>query len=352
MITNIRLQQFRSYQDASFEFEDGVNIIVGPNASGKTNLLEAVLVMAQGSSYRAQPSELVMRGKSWARIDSDAKAVHRTVKIEDAQNLPKKSFTIDGQVTSRLGPKNQLPVVLFEPNHLLMLGGSPELRRLFVDDLISQITYGYASTLRQYRRVLSQRNKLLKTGGGTGAQQMFAWNVRLSQLASQLVKARQDIITQLNKQLATTYSNLVGHKTKLTIAYSSTANPESYASQLLKRLERDYQLDLARGFTGAGPHREDIIFELAGQPLATTASRGETRTVLLALKIIELRIVETATNQQPLLLLDDVFSELDGSRRRALTELMQSHQTFITTTDADIIARHFTNNANIILLAS
>lgn len=350
MITNIRLQQFRSYQDASFEFENGVNIIVGPNASGKTNLLEAILMVARGSSYRAQPAELVMQGKTWGRIDTDVKAVHRTVKIEDALTQARKSFEIDGQTSSRLSPKSQLPTVLFEPNHLLMLAGSPELRRAFTDDLISQTTYGYSSVLRQYRRALSQRNRLLKTGDSGIGQQLFAWNIRLSQLAAQIVKARQEMIEGLNQQLAPTYSSLVGAKTNLTAEYSIKTDAANYASQLLKRFEHDLTLDLARGFTAAGPHREDIIFRLGGQPLSAVASRGETRTVLLALKIIELKVVEAATGQQPLLLLDDVFSELDGSRRRALTELMHSHQTFITTTDADIIAKNFAQHSHVITL--
>ncbi|MEO8785260.1 MAG: DNA replication and repair protein RecF [Candidatus Saccharimonadales bacterium] len=346
MITNIRLQHFRSYDDASFEFENTVNIIVGPNASGKTNLLESILMVAQGNSFRAQPADMIASGRPWARIDADIQSVHRIVKIENQPPIVKKSFQIDGKDYQRLGSRQQIPLVLFEPNHLLMLSGSPERRRLFADELIGQITPGYGTTVRAYRRSLAQRNKLLKSGQPD--DQLFVWDLRLSQLGSQMVVARQTLSQQLNQQLSDVYSSLVKKPTKLTIAYSYSGDPANYASLLLKKLAKDHQLDQQRGFTGAGPHREDLIFTLNDQALSSTASRGENRTALLALKIIELQLIESARQQKPLLLLDDVFSELDGSRRKTLTQLMRDHQTFITTTDADIIATDFAQHAHVV----
>lgn len=350
MISNIRLQNYRSYKDASFEFEPGVNVIVGPNASGKTNLLEAILVVAQGKSYRAKDAELIRHKQPWARLDTDIESSHRVVKIEHAEPAAKKSFEIDGKSYSRLSAQKALPAVLFEPNHLLMLGGSPELRRNFIDALIAQAVLGYDSVLRNYRRVLSQRNRLLKHGPATADSQLFAWDIRLSELGSQIAAARQDMIKRVNKTAHQTYSELAKTPSKLALEYSNTAAREQYASQLLKRLAKDRDLDMLRGFTGAGPHREDIHIYLNKQPLSSTASRGETRTTLLTLKIIEVRLVEAARQQKPILLLDDVFSELDGGRRKALTEFMRDYQTFITTTDADIIQHEFAQKAKVITL--
>ncbi len=172
MITNIRLQNFRSYQDDSFEFEDGVNLIVGPNASGKTNILEAILLACQGKSYRAKDNQLIKNQAPWARIDADIVAKHRVVKIETNNGDTQKSFEIDGKKSSRLNPAARLPLVLFEPNHLLMIAGSPDLRRAFLDLLIEQTTLGsgagyeagygaaYGAVLNKYKRALQQRNRL------------------------------------------------------------------------------------------------------------------------------------------------------------------------------------------------
>lgn len=350
MITNIRLQQFRSYQDASFEFDAGVNVIVGPNASGKTNLLEAVLLVARGKSYRAKDNELVAYQKPWARIDADIVNDHRVVKLERQQDHVQKTFTIDEKHISRLSITKQIPAVLFEPNDLLMLSSSPELRRGFLDNLIEQTDIQYGKTLAQYKRTLLQRNRLLKVGDQSSLRQLFVWDIRMSELAAQIVTARLAMLERINQSLTAIYSELAQDPTELVVEYSTKLSTANYASSLLKKLEKDQQLDVARGFTGGGPHREDIIFSLNQQPLIATASRGEIRTTLLSLKIIELRIIKTLRDQKPILLLDDVFSELDGARRKALTEFMQDYQTFITTTDADIIAHDFAQSVQVIAL--
>lgn len=352
MITNLRLQHFRSYDDASFEFESGVNVIVGPNASGKTNLLEAVLMVARGRSYRATDAELIQFQQPWARLDADLAQEHRTVKITlDEVGRTSKQYEIDGKTFSRLSSKHSLPVVVFEPNHLALLGGSPELRRTFIDELSAQVNPTYDSALRQYKRAVQQRNRLLKTGAVTAQPQLFAWDVRLSELGAQIVMTRHEVINRLNEQLPETYSTLAGQESELAITYSNSVAPESYASYLLKQLETQVELDLLRGFTGAGPHREDLLFHLEGQPLSSTASRGENRTALLSLKILELAIIEEKSGRKPLLLLDDVFSELDGARRKALANAMQAYQTFITTTDADVVMKQFLEECRIIAVA-
>lgn len=349
MFTDIRLQQFRSYGDASFELSPGVNIIVGPNASGKTNLLEAVLVLARGASYRAESEDLVRFGQEWARLDAHtADDQTRTFKLQQDGNGLDKRFEIDGQSVARLTPARLIPAVLFEPNHLLLLTGSPELRRNFLDDLIEQTTPGFGTTRRHYRRVLAQRNALLKQGPKLNPKQLFVWNIRLSELGGQMAKQRLALLEEFNQALSGVYSDLARTSSTAELRYHSKFPAATYESALLQKLEQDFELDRLRGFTGSGPHRDDIEVLLGGHPLQTSASRGETRTLVLALKMLETRVLERARDARPLLLLDDVFSELDGKRRQALTEFLQPYQTFITTTDADVVLQHFTGSSNII----
>lgn len=349
MITDLRLQKFRSYKDTSFELNPSVNIIVGPNASGKTNLLEAILVLASGSSYRAKDAELVQHSKPWARLDAHLlNGGLRTAKIT-LEPTAGKSFEIDNKTYKRLGLAHSLPTVLFEPNHLLLLSGSPERRRDYLDDLLEQTTPGYGSLRRQYRRALAQRNALLKQSHGATAN-LFPWDVRLSQLAGQVVRARHELAERLNSKAGKLYGTLSGTKTKVGLAYEASWSPENYESQLLKKLENDHELDRLRGFTGSGPHREDLAVTFNGRPAQETASRGEVRTAILALKILEVELIEALRDSKPILLLDDVFSELDGKRRHALTDYLAPYQTFITTTDADVVLQHFTDNSLVIPL--
>jgi DNA replication and repair protein RecF len=353
MITDLRLQRFRSFKDSSFELSPGVNIIVGPNASGKTNLLEAVLVLARGASYRAKDNELVQFNQPWARLDGHSEVSgQRTVKIVREPD-PGKLYELDGKVSKRLSLDKTLPAVLFEPNHLRLFSGGPERRRDYLDDLLEQTTAGYGTTRRQYRRALAQRNSLLKQAGQVSRTQLFPWDVRLSQLAGQVARARGELAAAINGDISALYKQLSQTKAKVAINYANRWPIETYESQLLKKLETSQADDRQRGFTGSGPHREDLLVTFDGRPAQEVASRGEVRTAVLALKIIELKTVQAARGDQaPLLLLDDVFSELDGKRRHALTDYLSPYQTFITTTDADIVLQHFAENCNVIPLGN
>ncbi|HEY8999539.1 MAG TPA: DNA replication/repair protein RecF [Candidatus Saccharimonadales bacterium] len=349
-VASLRLQHFRSYGDARFTFADGVNIIVGPNASGKTNILEAVLVAALGSSFRARDAELMQTGAEWTRLDVEANGKARVVKLQTAPNgTSAKSFEIDGQSLARLHLNRTIPAVLFEPDHLLLFTGSPDARRVFLDDLLEQIEPSFGPIRRHYRRVLAQRNALLKKQPHDVREQLFVWNLRLSELGGQIAVRRMGLISQMNEQLGNVYAQIAGRTHDVRLRYVSSNDSEQYESALLKRLETNVDLDIARGFTGAGPHRDDIVAEIDSQPMADVASRGELRTLVLALKMLELQLLETARGARPLLLLDDVFSELDAKRRQALTHFVRDYQTFITTTDADVVAHHFASS-NIIRL--
>lgn len=352
MLDTIRLQNFRSYTDDSFELGSGVNIIVGPNASGKTNLLEAILVVGRGNSYRAKDYELVRFDEPWARLEAGIEESARVVKLERQNGAVKRSFEINEQIFQRLSLQKTVPIVLFEPNHLSLLTGSPEQRRHFLDDLLEQTVPGFATTERVYRRVLAQRNALLKKGYQHASQQVFIWNLRLSELGGRIANERLRLIEAINHHATETYQGLSNSQATVMFDYDTSCTMAQYETSLLRALEKDLERDCLLGHTSHGPHRDDIRVTLNGRPAAETASRGETRTLVLMLKITELRLLSEARGTTPLLLLDDVFSELDGKRRHALTTYLQPYQTFITTTDADVVLKHFTDSCNIIPLTS
>lgn len=344
MITNLRLQNYRSYKDNSYEFASGVNIAVGPNGAGKTNLLEAILVLTTGKSYRAKLPQLIKLGKPWARLDGYFDSGQRTLKLTPTST----EFLIDEDKLSRLSTPRQLPVVLFEPSHLLLLSGEPAKRRDWVDGLAQQIDPSVKKTAAAYNRSLAQRNALLKNGGSSATKQIFAWDVRISELGGVLAQARQATIDIINKNLTKPHNHISGNKLPAHLEYSPRFPINNYASKMLATLGKTIALDLARGFTGVGPHREDITAYLNNQPIAFAASRGETRSLTLALKIVEKQIVEQSHQTKPILLLDDVFSELDGSRRHHLVDYLKGYQTIITTTDADSIIEYFGRSHNLI----
>ena len=340
MISNLRLQQFRSYTDTSFTFGKGANLIVGPNGSGKTNLLEAILVLARGSSYRVSDAELLQFGAHWFRLDAGVgENSVRTVKLV-TEPRQTKSYELDGKVYKRLTTNHTIPVVLFEPNHLQLLHGSPDLRRTYLDDILEQTVQGYGVFRRNYRRVLAQRNALLKRlGNQPTAQELFPWNLRLSELGAVMARARATLCGRLNETLGDVYGGISDANTNVAIEYNSKFPIDSYETHLLQKLESHIHEDAIRGFTTYGPHREDFTVTFDGRSAIETASRGETRTAVLALKVIELQLLEASRDQTPLLLLDDVFSELDSRRRKALTGFLQRYQTFLTTTDADVVTK-------------
>jgi len=332
MISKIRLQHFRSYADASFELSPEVTIVAGPNASGKTNLLEAILVAVQGGSFRAKDQELIRHDQDWARVDAETADGVRTIKF--VRDPLQKTFELDNQVFKRLTQQRRLPVVLFEPNHMLLFTGPPEQRRSFLDDLLEQTVPRFGEYNRHYKRVLSQRNALLKK---KLPEQLFVWNIRLSELGGKIAKERARLVLACNEQVSQRYSEISGKQTNITLTYATQFPLEAYETALLRKLEQNTELDLFRGFTTSGPHRDDLVAHFNDKPFQETASRGEQRTLVLVLKLLELGLKDQTT--KPILLLDDVFSELDISRRTALTKFVNSHQTIITTTNADSVAQ-------------
>jgi DNA replication and repair protein RecF len=332
MFVRVSMQQFRAHSGSDYVLSPAVSVIMGKNASGKTTILEALHVAATGKSFRAADKELIQHLAPWARVDVELKEKKkRTIKYTIEKEKVDRSIEFSGKKKSRLLLSEQLPVVLFEPEQLRLLRGSPSLRRDYIDDLLSRTTAGYKSALQSYERTLLQRNMLLKSGAPSD-EELFVWNIRISEYGARLRQARQAFFEAQQQTIRHTYEQIGGESKMLRLAVSEGAVT---ASQLLRELEKNIAIDKLKGYTSVGPHRDDLLVWFGDTPAEETASRGETRTLLLALKMVEAEILEALHKERPAILLDDVYSELDKERRKALTEHFEGYQTIITSTDAE-----------------
>jgi DNA replication and repair protein RecF len=348
--TALKLHHFRSYGEYEVHFDAGVNIVVGPNGSGKTNLLEALYVLSTGSSFRAQDRDLLNHHEDWFRLEGLFGEEQRVMTYKHVGETVEKQFVLDGTKKARLTHQHRVPVVLFEPDHLRLLRESPSKRRDYLDALLTKLQPDYSWLKHQFERVLTQRNAILKRRlpAYQLEDQLFAWDVKFAELAEQIVARRRGLIENLQAEASEIYSTIAHKPHTVRLSYVSSVEGSDYRAGLLRALSERLTRDTERGFTGVGPQRDDFVVMLDEAPAATAASRGEMRSILLTLKIIELRLLAAQQEATPLLLLDDVFSELDASRRKALAELSKTYQTLITTTDADAIVGHFNGGYRII----
>jgi len=343
---SLHLQDIRSYQLFDVVLSDGVTVVAGPNGSGKTNLLESLYVLSHGSSFRGRDRDLLAYDKPYGVIKSimEDKSERRISLIVRDDGKVGKEFIIGGTKRQRLSFAQRLPVVLFDPEGLRALSSSPARRRDFLDDVLGRLTPNYSTILHRYERSLLQRNELLKRQSmlveTTWRDQLFVWDVKLAELAEQLVEARTKLLAHYNDRLSDVYSELSNKQTDLKVQYHTFHyQSSSYRHTFFAKLQQLAPYDAVRGFTSVGPQRDDFEVFIGGHPALDVASRGEMRTIMLALKLIETKLVEGAHQTAPLLLLDDVFSELDTTRRQKLTGALDGYQTVITTTDADIVSK-------------
>lgn len=338
MITKVKLYNFRSYELYETRLGPGGTVIVGPNGTGKTNLLEAVYVALRGTSFRGSLSDCMRHEQTQSIIHVELNNTARRVQLLcSSRGQISKEFTIGDNRSKLLARKNRLPVVLFEPNELRLISSSPSRRRDFLDGLLSRLNPKYDRTLRAFNRTLLQRNELLKRYTKDAANwhdHLFAWDVKFVQLASQIAQSRTQFLRTYEPQLAEIYASLAGKNTLFTINYLPSVPLENYEQTLLDRLQRARDYEIATGHTSAGPQREDFLISLHGRPASKVASRGEMRTIMLAFKLLELTLQTEISGSRPLILMDDVFSELDAKREKLLQETIREHQFIVTTTDA------------------
>ena len=354
-INKIYAVNFRNYGSCNLDFSSMLNVFYGQNAQGKTNILEAIFYSSFGMSHRTFTEDdlLKISCKEMAvGVEYESFSGVHDIKIKKYQQLGrnKKEIFLDG---TKVRPKEHygsLNVVMFSPEDLQLVKGEPSLRRRFFDMQIAQTDPIYYDLLVKYNRVLQQRNKLLKEirdNGGT-PQQLEPWNKEFIVLATAIAKKRQLALEKLQAIAGEIYASITGNKETLTIKYELKANngellyPESdfsaweiFYTNKLKERER---IDILRGNTGIGPHRDDIVLLLNDMSLKSFGSQGQQRSGALALKLSQLEYVRREIGEFPVLLLDDVMSELDNNRRAQLLLFIDGRvQTFITVNDRELI---------------
>ncbi len=338
-IGEIRLSHVRSYELFSASLDPELTLLLGRNGTGKTTLLEGLYYLCQGTSFRGRGREMIAHDSTRAELALElTNGDMRRASLQQTQeDTIKKSFTVGEKNTQRLSAKDRLPVVLFEPEELRLISSSPERRRRFFDGILSRLYPGYATILARYQRTLLQRNELLKRREQTPEKawddQLFVWDLKFAELALEITRQRREFAVASNSELSKLYSQIAKADHHVMVSYHSTTTDDNYQQRLLDRLHRERIADSYRGFTSAGPHRDDFLLTLDGHLASETASRGEMRTIMLAYKILEVHMQQDVYGSPPLILLDDVFSELDTTRERALMELLAGHQTVITATD-------------------
>jgi DNA replication and repair protein RecF len=334
ILESIRLVNFRSYEDELIEMDPKLKMVVGPNGTGKTNLLEAIYLVCEGKSFRLKKdAELVKKSSDWARIeaifDLDGKREKRVLKLSLHEDRLVKKLEIDG--VHKLASKHLLPVVVFEPDQMRMITESPEMRRSYLDERIAFLDYEYGKKLADYKRVNLQRNRLLKMikKGEAKKEDLFIWHVKMSELAAPIIIARRVYLEELNSKLEKDYRRISKQNDKVSVEYLPNFSKDEagqISSAMFAKLEKDVEIDIQTGFTRTGPHRDDWLIKLNNQDASTGASRGEIRTLILSLKLYEFEHLSESFGLKPLVLLDDVMSELDKTRRKELLRFFKDTQ--------------------------
>lgn len=376
-IRELRLTDFRSYPELAVAFPPGPQVIAGPNAAGKTNLLEAIAVLASGHSHRTRAdAELVRWGTGFARVEAVLGPARDTMAatggpapadrdpLAHADTLEvlipgpvavggaglRRQVHINGVPRRAEALAAHLRAVTFSPEAMLLVVGPPSLRRDEVDTLTSQLRPPHRRGLGVYGRALAQRNSLLRLVREERASrdELPYWDRVLVEEGSAIVERRLEALADLAAPLAAAHAEIAPDEPPLAISYAASAPPhrgESAAEALRRRLAETAEKELWNGMTLVGPHRDDAVFRLGDRELGTFGSRGQQRTAILALKLAQLEAIWRTSGAVPLLLLDDVFSELDPDRRSHLVRRIDElPQAFVTTTaladlDPELVAR-------------
>ncbi len=319
MIHKLNLTNFRNFDKREIEFGEGVNVINAPNASGKTNILEAIFMLSLGKSFKTKKiDECIKYGEQIGRLSTSGLEV---VITKDVAGWPKKRLLVNGVPRRLVDFAGNIKTVLFAPQDLELITDGPALRRNFLDNVLCITDREYRRSLLSYEKGVRQRNRLLMQIRDNGAAEsgLLFWNQLLIKNGDYISTKRRELIDYINSQ------------NKCNLEYDPSSISES-------RLEQYKTAEVASATTLVGPHRDDIIFQIRStnneiRNLAAYGSRGQQRMEVLYLKLAELSYIEEKTNVKPILLLDDIFSELDHKHREIVMEAVVNHQVIITSAD-------------------
>ncbi len=349
------LYQFRNHKEKSYKLSPHITILYGCNASGKTNTIEALQLLTAGNSFRKpSPRELIAIGCDNARIAGRLEGDDRLLDVQLDITNSKKYFTKNGKKCPSYEMARFLPSVLFNPDDLLFIKGSSSLRRSDIDHFACQVSQGYSDILRAYLKAIEQRNSLLKERY-VDESLLDAWDEHIAIYGASLVIARRNLVRRLSSKMTDIYSSIASGE-RLICRYSPSGieefedlTKEQCIDILRAKLKQTRPNDIRVRHTTIGPHRDDVVFEVDGMDSRLFCSQGQQRSIVLAWKMSQVYVCDDILDQKPLLLLDDVMSELDSSRRNAIIDFINNDiQTVITTTNLSYFSDNLLEFAKVI----
>lgn len=349
-VLSLHMQHFRNHQNTTVEFGEGINTLLGNNGQGKTNVLEAVSYISLTKSFYASSDATVLQfGEEVFSVEGEIRTdsgLEHTIRAAYSRS-GEKVFTVNGAKPETLSSViGRFPIVVLSPENNAITFGGPMERRKFLDLLLSQISHAYLDDLLEYRRVLKQRNKLLANAKATqvfNAGLIEPWTTSLVQHGSRVIQQRMKFVHEFKAYVAQAYNDLVRNHEQPGVDYASLTGLEEGSSATLvaevmrEELQQRQYEERKRGTTLVGPHRDDLRFTVNGMAMQQFASQGQHKTMLIALKMAEYTYLKERRDENPIMLLDDVFSELDERRCRRLIEAVEGlGQTLITTTEETV----------------
>ena len=339
-VKRLQVADFRNYTEAELVFSEGLNVIFGKNAQGKTNLLEAIWLFTAAKSFRAvQDSEMIRFSAPAAKVETAFFAFGRENTGEITVSPGKRKLIKIGGVplekTSEL--LGQFPAVLFSPDELHIITGAPEVRRRFIDSAISAFRPAYYGALRSYIRIWKQKNALLKNA--PKPEDLTVWNTQLAKEGARLMQYRKGFFEALSPIAARLHGEIAGINEEMQVLYAPSVSlketVEEQEAFLLEALEKKREQEIYQGLSLIGPHRDEMKFLIGGKDARAFASQGQMKTCALSLKLAQGVLLEEKTGEKPLVLLDDVFGELDEERSRFLLAHLKDKQVILTCTEKE-----------------
>ncbi|MBQ7246764.1 MAG: DNA replication/repair protein RecF [Lachnospiraceae bacterium] len=333
ILRSLAVENFRNYESGSFDFSEGTNVFYGDNAQGKTNALEAVFFCGMGRSYRpGKDRELIRFGEEEGhiRLRLEKDGVPHRIDVH-LRSSGRKGIAIDGvPIKKAVELFGVMHVIIFAPEDLSIIKNAPAQRRSFMDMELCQLDRVYTSNLIAYNKVIMQKNKLLKSleEDRSLAETLPLWNDQLVRYAVPVIKRRRQFIDELKEITRRVHSGITGGEEELELIYE----PSCDETELADRLTAGIQKEIWSGMSQYGPHRDDLRFEINGIDVRSYGSQGQQRTAALSTKLSEIELVRIRTHDEPIVLLDDVMSELDCGRQRRLLSELSGIQTVITCT--------------------
>ena len=332
-IKNIKIKNFRNYENEKINLEKNINIFYGENAQGKTNIIEAIFLCSLGKSFRAKKDiEMIKLNEENSIVEIEYEKSDRDGKIK-IELGNKKNIYLNGIKIKKLSELlGNLNIVIFTPDDINILKGGPQNRRRFLDIMISQLRPNYMHILNLYLKTIEQRNKYLRQIKEENKDEKLLdiWDEKLAEYAIKIYEYRKEFINKIIKKIKIIHNKITNEKEEIELEYITECKEKEYYLNLLKERRK---LDIIKGFTTKGIHRDDFMIYINKKEISVYGSQGQNRTAMLSLKLAELQVIYDEIGEYPILLLDDFMSELDRNRRKNFLKNIEDTQVIITGTE-------------------